>query len=89
MYAALKISKNLFSEFNVNKSVRQGDAVSTLLFNLVLEIANRRSKVETRGTIFDNFSKVLAYYEVTIIMGRRLADVGKIFASLVEQIRWN
>jgi hypothetical protein len=71
MYAELKISKHLFCEFNVNKSVIQGDTIFTLLFNLVLEIANRRSKVETRGIIFDNCSEILAYSDVMIIMGRR------------------
>ena len=69
--------------------MRQGDTIFTMLFNLVLEIANRRSKVETRGIIFDNCSQILAYSDVMIIMGRRLKDVGEIFTSLVEQIRWN
>jgi hypothetical protein len=89
MYAEVKIGKHVSSGFKINKSLRQGDAISTLLFNLVLEIANRRSKVETRGNIFDNCSQILAYCDVTIIMGRRVKDVGEIFTSLVEQIRWN
>jgi hypothetical protein len=33
--------------------LRQGDAVVPLLFNVVLETAIRRFKVETWGTIFD------------------------------------
>jgi len=74
----VKIGKHLSSEFKVNKSLRQGDAISTLLFNLVLEIASRRSKVATRVTIFDNCIKILAYSDVMIIMGRRLKDVGVI-----------
>jgi hypothetical protein len=87
VYAEVKIGKHLSSEFKVNKSLRQGDAISSLLFSLMLEIANRRSKVETRGTIFDNCIKLLAYSDVMIIMGRRLKDVGEVFTSLVEQIR--
>jgi hypothetical protein len=53
----------------------------------VLEIAYRRFKVETRGTIFDNCSKNSAYSDIMIIIGRRLKDVGEVFTSLVEQIR--
>jgi hypothetical protein len=79
MYAEVKIGKHLSSEFKVNKGLRQGDAISTLLFNLVLEIANRRSKVETRGTIYGNCSQILAYSDVMFIMGRRVKVVGEIF----------
>jgi hypothetical protein len=55
----------------------------------MLEIANRRSKVERWGTIFDNCSKILAFSGVMIIMGRGLKGVGEVFTSLVERIRWN
>jgi hypothetical protein len=89
MYAEVKTSEHLSSEFKVNRSLRQGDAIFPFLFNLVLEIANRRSKVEKRGNIFDNCSKILAYSDIMIIMGRRLKGVGEVFTSLVEQIRWN
>jgi hypothetical protein len=47
-YAEFKISKHLSSVFKVNKDLRQGDATAPLLFNVVLEIAFRRSEVETR-----------------------------------------
>ena len=43
----LKIGKHLFSNFKVNKSLEQGDAIAPLLFNVVLEIVVRRSQVET------------------------------------------
>ena len=86
IYAKVKIGKHLSSEFKVNRGLRQGDAVAPLLFNVVLEIAIRRSKVETRGTIFDNCSKNSTYSDIMIIIGRRLKD-GEVFTSLVEQIR--
>jgi len=37
--------------------LRQGDAISPLLLNVVLETAIRRSKVEIRGTMFEKCSK--------------------------------
>ena len=43
------------SEFKVNKGLRQGDAKTPLLFNVVLEIAFRNFEVETEGTVVDRF----------------------------------
>jgi hypothetical protein len=64
--------------------LRQGDAVIPLLFNVVLEIAVRRFKVETKGTIFDKCSQIMTYADNVIIMERRLQDA-KVFTSLVRQ----
>jgi hypothetical protein len=58
-----------------------------VLFNIVLETAIRRSKVETRGTIFDKFSHIMANAD-DVIMGRRLQDL-EVFTSLVEQTIWD
>ena len=54
--------------------MRQGGEIATLLLNLVLETAIRRSKVETWGTIFDKRSQIMAYADDVVIMGR-LQDV--------------
>ena len=45
IYAKVKTGKHLSSEFRANKGLRHGDAIPPLLFNVVLEIAVRRSKV--------------------------------------------
>jgi len=52
IYAKVKIGKHLSSEFKVNKGLRQGYAIVPLLLNTVLDVAIRRSTVETQGTIF-------------------------------------
>jgi hypothetical protein len=59
--------------------LREGDAIALLLFNVVLEIAIRRYEVETRGTIFDGCSQIMAYVDDVVIMGRRLQDVEEVF----------
>jgi len=51
LYARVKTGKHLSSECKFNKGLREGDAIAPLLFNVVLETAIGRSKVETRGTI--------------------------------------
>jgi sorting nexin-29 len=65
--------------------LRKGDAIAPSLFTLVLEIRIRRSKVESRGTIFHKCSQIKAYANDVIIMGRKLQDVEEVFTSLVEQ----
>jgi hypothetical protein len=45
IFAEVKIGKHLSSKFKVSGGLRQGDAITPLLFNVVLEIAIRRSGV--------------------------------------------
>jgi sorting nexin-29 len=87
IYAEVEICKHLSSKFKVTKGLRQGYAIARVLFNIVLEIAIRRSKVETWGTIFDKFSHIMANAD-DVIMGRRLQDL-EVFTSLVEQTVWD
>lgn len=47
IYAEVKIGKHLSSEFKVNKGLRQGDTIAPLMFNVVMEIAIKRSEVQT------------------------------------------
>ena len=64
--------------------LREGDAVSSLLFNVGLEIAIIRSSIEMWGTIFDKCGLIMVYAD-DVIMGRKLQDVWTVFTSLVEQ----
>jgi len=48
IYARVKTGKHLSFECKFNKGLREGDAIAPLLFNVVLETAVGRSKVETR-----------------------------------------
>ena len=65
--------------------MRQADATAPLMFNAVLGIAVRRSKVEIRGSIFDKCIQIMAHADDVVVMGRRLQDVEEVFTSLVEQ----
>ena len=65
--------------------MRQADAIAVLLFNIVLEIAIGRWKLETRGTIFDTCSQIVAYADDVVVMGKWLEDVEEVFILLVEQ----
>jgi hypothetical protein len=63
--------------------LRQGDAIAPLLFNIELETAITRSKVETWGNKFDRGSQIMAYVDYVIIIGIRLQDVEEVFTSLI------
>ena len=64
----VKICEHLTSEFEVNKAMRQGNAIAPLLFNVVLETAIRRPKLEKLETIFDKCSQITAYADDAVIM---------------------
>jgi cellobiose-specific phosphotransferase system component IIB len=55
-----------------------------LLFNVVLDIAIIRYKVETWRNMFDKYSQIMAFADV-VILGRRLKYIEEVFTSLVEQ----
>ena len=84
IYARVKTGKHLSSERKFNKGLREGDAIVPLLFNVVLETAIRRSKAETRGTIFDKCSQIMAFADDVVIMVRRLQHVEEVFTSPIE-----
>ena len=79
IYAEVKVGKHLSSKFKVNKGLRQGYAIASVLLNILFETAIRRSKVATWGTIFDKFSHIMANSD-DIIMRRILQDL-EVFTS--------
>jgi hypothetical protein len=49
------------------------------MFNVVLEIAIRRCKVEIRGIIFDKCSQIMVCADDVVVMGRSLQDAEEVF----------
>jgi hypothetical protein len=49
---------------------RQGDVLSTLLLNVVLEIIVRRVNLQTTGAIYNKETQLLAYADDMDIVGR-------------------
>jgi sorting nexin-29 len=86
MYVMFKTSKDLSSKFKVNKCFRQEEETATFLLNIVLEIAIRRSTVETWGNIFDKCSQIMAYPDDVVIMGRRLQNFEGVSTSLTASV---
>jgi hypothetical protein len=57
----VKIQNNCLDPFETQQEFRQGDALSTLLFNVILEAIVRQAKLQTKGTIFNRQTQLLAY----------------------------
>lgn len=78
----VRLRNQLSEPFETDTGLRQGDPLSTLLFNIALEKAVRDSDVDTRGTIFSRAQQLLAYADDIDIVARRECDVKDMFTSL-------
>ena len=54
----------------MNKGLRQGDAIAPLLFGIVLEMATRRSKLETCHPGDRASSKFLQYNQLDVLISQ-------------------
>jgi hypothetical protein len=73
--AVINIQNELTDHIVIESGVRQGDALSTMMFNLVLEAIAR--KVDIRGCVNSNTSQMCAYADDIVITSRskqRLID---------------
>ena len=64
----VEVSQGRTDIFNINNGLRQGDALSTVLFNLVLEAA--LLKIDLRGNISTRTKQLYAYVDDNIIIAR-------------------
>lgn len=79
---AIKIQSDISNQFPSATGVRQGDALSCTLFNLVLEKVIRDAKVQTTGTIFMKSSQLLGYADDIDIIGRNVLDAKESFIGI-------
>ena len=52
-WTKVQVEGELTEEFDVQRGLRQGDVLSTILFNLALEKAVRQMPINPGGTIFN------------------------------------
>jgi hypothetical protein len=71
--------------FNINNGLRQGDALSTILFNLVLEAA--LLKIGLRGNISTRTKQLCAYADDVVIIARLQKALKETFITLQKEAK--
>jgi hypothetical protein len=81
----VKIQNDCSESFETRQGLRQVDVLSTLLFNVVLEVIARRANLKTTGTIYNKETQLLAYADDIDIVGRSQSAVRNAYLALKEE----
>ncbi|XP_013163277.1 PREDICTED: uncharacterized protein LOC106114561 [Papilio xuthus] len=80
----VKVESDYSEPFYTFNGLRQGDALSCLLFNVVLEKCIRDSKIVTSGTIFYKSVQLLGYADDIDIIARSGPEMESAYLALEE-----
>jgi hypothetical protein len=78
----VKIQNECSESFETRRGLRKGDVLSTLLFNVVLEVIVRRANLKTIGTNYNKEKQLLAYADDIDIYGRSQSAVRTAYLAL-------
>ena len=77
MCSKVRVSKNLSDVFPIRNGLKQGDALSPLLFNFALEYVIRRVQVNQDGLKLNGTHQLLAYADDVNTGGKHSYGKGK------------
>lgn len=78
----VKIQNEFSDPFDIDEGLRQGDELSTLLFNVALEGAMRRAGIQTSRTLATNIVQILGFADDIDIASRTHTGVEETFTKL-------
>jgi hypothetical protein len=79
----VRVGRNLSDSFSIRNGLKQGDALSPLLFNFALEYAIRRVRVNQDGLGLNSTHQPLAYADDVNILGGSVHNVKENAKALV------
>lgn len=76
------VKGELSDAFYVGRGLRQGDPLSTVLFNCVLEMVMRKGKIDRSGIIYYSRYQCIAYADDIALVSRSKKELEKVFWRL-------
>ena len=86
-YSRVWVGKNVSDRFSIRNGLKQGDALSPLLFNFALEYAIRRVQVNQDGLKLNGTHQLLAYADDVNILGGSIHTLKENAEALVATTR--
>jgi hypothetical protein len=80
-YNKVKIQNKLSGSFRTECGIRQGDSLSTLLFNIGLEVM-RNIEINPGGKIFSRTRQVMDYADDVVVIGRSVEVLNEVLMQL-------
>ena len=84
-YSRVRVGKNLSDMLPIRNGLKQGDALSLLLFNFALEYAIRRVQVNQDGLKLNGTHQLLAYADDVNTLGGSVDTIKKNAEALIPQ----
>jgi len=86
-YSRVRVGKNVSDRFPIRNGLKQGDAVSPMLFNFSLEYAIRRVQVNQDGLKLNGTHQLLAYADDVNVLAGSIRTLKENAEALVAAAR--